>query len=223
MLSSSSLDTKILEIKTNSLSFEALLAPLSEVERAREQQDIDLLFDSKEQSALWSCLNDKVEPWIHTELNRLIRRRLSTDVPSTLWRGISRTTLKEISGLGVGEVIELNRVTSFAQNETTPRMFANPSHYGTKTIFQIDNCPLAYCYQFDILRILRAAPDDEFHGHYSSSKALDRKNKIKMILDEQEWMLPAGTKLLIKKITEPEDDIKYSRPCRIYHLELVSI
>ncbi|MGC8200820.1 hypothetical protein, partial [Salmonella enterica] len=54
-----------------------------------------------------------------------------------------------------------------------------------------------------MLKILAAAPNCEFSAApYDPLTKIDRKNKINMVQDEQEWMMPIGTKFRVTSIED---------------------
>ena len=45
-------------------------------------------FSDYEQSTLWLCFNDKADPKLHLDLDPVIRRNITSDVPVELYRGV---------------------------------------------------------------------------------------------------------------------------------------
>lgn len=191
-------------------------------EREQMQHDIDQEFTDEEQSVLWKCLNDKTESYVHRVLNKIARRRITSTVPVELYRGVNKRMKAMIQGLEIDDEFEVPVVTSFSTSYSTARQFSSHSIYGTKTIFSLRNCPFAYNYQEDMLRLLHAAPDSEFSAnHFDPSAKVDRRNKVEMVNEENEWMLPVGTKFRIVEIESMQTDPLMTAD-KIYHLEFIS-
>ncbi|ADB81516.1 RNA polymerase ADP-ribosylase [Enterobacter phage CC31] len=161
-----------------------------EVERKMLESEVNSMFTDEEQAVLWKCLNDKVEDWVNRGLDKVIRRRMTTVTPEMLYRGVNRRMLNVLQNVEVGEVFTSERVVSFSTDFNTARSFASFGCYGTKTIIRWSNPTIAYNYQEDMLKILAAAPNCEFSAApYDPLAKIDRKNKINMVQDEQEWMI----------------------------------
>lgn len=193
-----------------------------EAMRQQLQKFIDNEFTDEDQAVLWKCLNDKVEDWVHRGLDRIIRRRITMDCPEVLYRGVNKRMLTVLQDTDVGDEFTTSGVTSFTADFHTSRNFANHSMYGTKTIIKWDKPTMAYNYQEDMLRILTAAPDCEFSSSpYDKNAIVDRRNKVGMVQDEQEWMMPVGTTFRVLRI----EDVEYDKGIQyvIYHVELLSI
>lgn len=186
-----------------------------DVTRRMIQRDIDAEFNDVEQSTIFQCLNDKIHPDFHQRLSSIVRRKLTMDVPTELYRGVSNTTLNMLYKLDVGDSFVLDRVTSFTSDFSIARDFSSGSIYGTQVIFSLHNCPIAFNYKEVILRMLIGMPDSEFTGRNG------RDQQIKMVKREEEWMMPIGTKLMIESIEEKTEHLCY--PKTIYHLRFISI
>ncbi|WZK93092.1 RNA polymerase ADP-ribosylase [Enterobacter phage vB_EclM_AS6] len=192
-----------------------------EVERKMLESEVNSMFTDEEQAVLWKCLNDKVEDWVNRGLDKVIRRRMTTATPEVLYRGVNRRMLNVLQNVEVGEVFTSERVVSFSTDFNTARSFASFGCYGTKTVIRWSNPTIAYNYQEDMLKILAAAPNCEFSAApYDPLAKIDRKNKINMVQDEQEWMMPIGTKF---RVTSIEDvDFNPGGMHTIYDVELIS-
>lgn len=192
-----------------------------ENERKMLESEVSSLFTDEEQAVLWKCLNDKVEDWVNRGLDKIIRRRMTTATPEGLYRGVNRRMLNVLQTVDVGEVFTAERVVSFSTDFNTARSFASFGCYGTKTVIRWSNPTIAYNYQEDMLKILAAAPNCEFSAApYDPLAKIDRKNKINMVQDEQEWMMPIGTKF---RVTSIEDvDFNPGGMHTIYDVELIS-
>lgn len=158
-----------------------------EKERIYIQQRVDEKFTDQEQSILWLCMNDKNTDYIHELLNPIVRKHLTSTVP-TLFRGISLLEANKIYDLAEGETFTLNRVTSFSSDFSTAKQFASKWHYDSQIVFRIKNCPYAFNYQEEMIQILLAAPDEEFMGLMEVKE--QREDKLDMVQGECEFMLP---------------------------------
>ncbi|AHY24980.1 RNA polymerase ADP-ribosylase [Pectobacterium bacteriophage PM2] len=182
-------------LSNTSLQLSALSKKLVTVEENHRDKLNDYLktkFDDYEMSLLWSCLNDKVgyHPEFHTDLSRIVLNNLSNSVPEILYRGISKRQLSLVEPLEIGESFNLGRVTSFSSSLDTARSFSCDV-YKTDFIIEVRNSEYAYNYKEDMLKILQAAPDSEF-----SCKG-ERLDKIDMVRDENEFMMPIETEYTI--------------------------
>lgn len=192
-----------------------------ELKRRQLESEVNKLFTDKEQVVLWKCLNDKVEDWVNAGLDKIIRRRMTTATPEVLYRGVNRRMLNVLCNIEVGEIFTAEKVVSFSTDFNTARSFAGFGCYGTKTIISWSNPTMAYNYQEDMLKLLLAAPNCEFSSApYDPQAKIDRKNKVNMVQDEQEWMMPIGTKF---RVTSIEDvDFNPGGMHTVYHVELIS-
>ncbi|AEO97013.1 hypothetical protein CPTAKMNP4_021 [Salmonella phage vB_SenM-AKM_NP4] len=180
------------------------------------------MFSDFEQSILWQCMNDKIDKTLHVELDKIIRKHISSDVPVELYRGVSKRTEAWLKNMAVGRIIADDRVTSFTSDFSTARQFAGGSVYGTHTILSLRNCPFAFNYQEHALNMLLAAPDTEFMHSIDPDFIFDeRLDKLEMVNGEDEWMFPIGTQFEIVEIEELQYD-PLSPSYTVYHLDFYS-
>lgn len=194
-----------------------------EEQRRLMEKEVDLILSTDEQSALWKCLNDKVDEELNYKLSQLIRKRMSMNAPNGLYRGVNRRMYKMLVDLDVGEEFTTQRVVSFSSELSTAREFSGHGIYGTKTIIRWLNPPMAYNYQEDMLMLLKVAPNCEFSSApYDPDAKIDRRNKLEMVEGENEWMMPVGTTFRISSITEENfgPGLTYYT---IYDVELITL
>ncbi|BBC78067.1 RNA polymerase ADP-ribosylase [Escherichia phage EcS1] len=154
-------------------------------------------YDDWEQSILWQCMNDKLLPKFHENLNEVISSRLSR-APDELYRGISHSTLRQIQDLDIGDTFNTgHRVTSFTTDFAMARQFAGTYVYETRTILKLIDAPKAFNFQQEMINMLLAAPESEFRPRSSPFGTTDRGDKLDMVNREDEWMIPAGSELII--------------------------
>lgn len=191
--------------------------------RENAQTEVDSKFSDYEQSLLWQCMNDKLNEDLHYGLNSLIRKNLTTTVPVELYRGVNKRMKEQLLDAVVGDEIRFDRVTSFSTDFSIARNFSTAGIYGTRTLFSIRNCPIAFDYCSTMLKVLAGAPDEEFHNFKSDSMGKpNRASLTEMISDEKEWMLPPGTVLRIVDIRE-ERETPLTLPVTVYHLEFITL
>lgn len=176
-------------------------------------------FSDYEQSTLWLCFNDKADPKLHLDLDPIIRRNITSDVPVELYRGVSKKTAAWLSHMEVGRIIADNRVTSFSSDFATARQFAGAYCYNTKVILSLRNCPFAFNFQEHAMNLVLAAPDSEFRCNAINGD--ERMEKLEMINAEDEWMFPIGTQFEIVSIEDYQLD-PLSPVYKIYHLNFYS-
>lgn len=191
-----------------------------EKERLYIQELIDSKFTDMEQSTLWLCLNDKNDELIHSRLNPIVRKHMSTAVPAELYRGVTLIEAQKLYNLAEGDTFTLDRVTSFSSDFSTAKQFSSKWHYDSNLILSIQNCPWAYNYQEDITNILLGAPDEEYMGLVSAED--QREDKLDMVQGECEFMLPKEAAYRILRIEDKSNPDTTTTDYTILHLELVS-
>ncbi|UPW39377.1 RNA polymerase ADP-ribosylase [Escherichia phage vB_EcoM_ESCO47] len=163
------------------------------------QYKIDEVFSDSEQSTLWQCMENKPD-CIQQELDSIIRKNWSSSVPTVLYRGISKKTLKMLDSVGcVGATIKFDRVMSFSSVFGVARNFASHNFYGTKQIFCVKNAPFAFNFRETMLDMILAAPSCEFSGAFPEAT---RRSNVRLVSDECEFMFPIGTTLRVDSVTE---------------------
>ncbi|QQG32141.1 ADP ribosylase [Citrobacter phage CkP1] len=178
-------------------------------------------FSDYEQSTLWRCFNDKADAKLHLDLDPIVRRNITQDVPVELYRGVSKKTASWLQGMEVGRIIADNRVTSFSTDFSVARQFAGAYCYGTHIILSLRNCPFAFNFQEHAMNLVLAAPDSEFKKDWVSNEEDERMEKLEMINAEDEWMFPIGTQFEIVSIEDYQVDPR-ARVYTIYHLNFYS-
>lgn len=202
-----------------------MLIQISSEEKVRQsiQSKVEEKFTDMEQSTLWLCLNDKNEELIHSRLNPIVRKHMSTTVPSELYRGVTLIEAQKLYNLAEGDTFTLGRVTSFSSDFSTAKKFASKWHYDSNLILSIQNCPWAYNYQEDITNILLGAPDEEYMGLVSSEdQREDKLDKLDMVQGECEFMLPKEAAYRILRIEDKSNPDTNTTDYTILHLELIS-
>lgn len=175
-------------------------------------------FSDIEQSVLWSCLNDKIGDDLHSRLNSIVNKNLTMDVSVELYRGLSRREAARWEFSEVGDIIEFTRVMSFSHDFAIAKQFSGAYTYGTFCMFAIRNCPMAFNYQEAMHQMVMGAPDSEFVKGYNDQ--FDRLDKLTMIKDECEWMLPIRTKFRVVDVDLLAAD-PFQREVTIIHLECI--
>ncbi|QEG12730.1 putative NAD--protein ADP-ribosyltransferase [Klebsiella phage vB_KpnM_Potts1] len=198
-----------------------MLIQISSEEKVRQsiQSKVEEKFTDIEQSTLWLCLNDKNEELIHSRLNPIVRKHMSTTVPAELYRGVTMIEAQKLYNLAEGDTFTLGRVTSFSSDFSTAKQFASNWHYDSNLILSMQNCPWAYNYQEDITNILLGAPDEEYMGLVSTED--QRKDKLDMVQGECEFMLPKEAAYRILRIEDKSNPGTNMTAYTILHLELV--
>lgn len=215
-------------ISISEKSYQAILkahadAVAEEKERLCIQERVDAKFTDMEQSTLWLCLNDKNEELIHSRLNPIVRKHMSTSVPVELYRGVTMIEAQKLYELEEGDTFTLGRVTSFSSDFSTAKQFASKWHYDSNLILSMHNCPWAYNYQEDIVNILLGAPDEEYTGSLSiNGQREDKLDKLDMVQGECEFMLPKEAAYRILRIEDKSNPDTNTTDYTILHLELVS-
>lgn len=199
-----------------------MLIQISSEEKVRQsiQSKVEKKFTDIEQSTLWLCLNDKNEELIHSRLNPIVRKHMSTTVPEELYRGVTMIEAQKLYNLAEGDTFTLDRVTSFSSDFYTAKQFASKWHYDSNLILSMHNCPWAYNYQEDITNILLGAPDEEYMGLVSTED--QREDKLDMVQGECEFMLPKEAAYRILRIEDKSNPDTNTTDYTILHLELVS-
>lgn len=199
-----------------------MLIQISSEEKIRQsiQSKVEEKFTDMEQSTLWLCLNDKNEELIHSRLNPIVRKHMSTTVPEELYRGVTMIEAQKLYNLAEGDTFTLDRVTSFSSDFYTAKQFASKWHYDSNLILSMHNCPWAYNYQEDITNILLGAPDEEYMGLVSTED--QREDKLDMVQGECEFMLPKEAAYRILRIKDKSNPDTNTTDYTILHLELVS-
>lgn len=199
-----------------------MLIQISSEEKIRQsiQSKVEEKFTDMEQSTLWLCLNDKNEELIHSRLNPIVRKHMSTTVPEELYRGVTMIEAQKLYNLAEGDTFTLGRVTSFSSDFSTAKQFASKWHYDSNLILGMQNCPWAYNYQEDITNILLGAPDEEYMGLVSTED--QREDKLDMVQGECEFMLPMEAAYRILRIEDKSNPDTNTTDYTILHLELVS-
>lgn len=190
-----------------------MLIQISSEEKVRQsiQSKVEEKFTDMEQSTLWLCLNDKNEELIHSRLNPIVRKHMSTTVPSELYRGVTLIEAQKLYNLAEGDTFTLGRVTSFSSDFSTAKQFASKWNYDSNLILSIQNCPWAYNYQEDITNILLGAPDED-----------QREDMLDMVQGECEFMLPKEAAYRILRIEDKSNPDTNTTDYTILHLELIS-
>lgn len=173
------------------------------------------MFDEYEIECLMRCIEDKVHPSTHHELDYIIGGYLERP-PVELYRGISKTQLADIQQMGIGDVYSVERVQSFTPDFATARSFANSSVYGTKTIFSVRNAPRAFNYQAAMEYLLTLDIEDSIIKDWCKRR---RDDVGFLISDEREWMFPMFTNFRIMDI----DTLQYdpnAAEYTIYHMDI---
>lgn len=110
------------------------------------QDRINSKFSKSEQALLEKCLNSKEDPNFHYDLDKLVRKHMTSAVPVELYRGITQEELRQLRFLTVGCQWSPGRVTSFSTQYSQARQFAGAWEYGTKTILSLRNAPFIFDY-----------------------------------------------------------------------------
>lgn len=172
------------------------------------------MLDEYEIECLMRCIEDKIHPSLHYELDFIIRGFLELP-PVELYRGISRTQHKQLQNMGIGDVYCVPRVLSFSPDFSTARSFANTAVYGTKTIMSVRNAPKAFDYQGMMEHILTLDIDEHKINDWCKRERDDVDN---LICEEREWMFPMHTKFKILDIDQLQYDPN-AASYTIYHME----
>ncbi|BBI57366.1 ADP-ribosylase [Escherichia phage KIT01] len=179
------------------------------------QDRINSKFSKHEQNLLEKCLDAKKDPNFHYDLDKLVRKHVTSAVPVELYRGITTRELEQLELLSVGCQWSPGRVTSFSTQYSQARQFAGSWEYGTKTILSLRNAPFIFDYYNHAIDLVLAGNVDELEIDETRIDLYD------MVETECEFMVSSLSRfeiVAIETIKRDPYDIEY----KTIHLKMLN-
>lgn len=145
-------------------------------------------------------------------LNMIVEEYME-DTSFPLWRGLSKFELDQIYMHQPGDIFTFHGVKSFSELPDIAQMFSDQWQYDTMTIVKIVNSVKSFRLYPVLTQILLEAPECEFT---LSGEA--RGDKLEMVADEREHMLPHGSKFLILNKDTLEIPENFGQSHKIYDI-----
>ena len=164
-------------------------------------------------STAFICKNDFNKGFTQEKFEHLISSNLE-DPCIDLWRGVS---IKEVMGCNYkkGEVIQLNRITSFTEDRKIAESFSS-DEYGTHVIFK-----LVKGKAFNYTSLSSKVMSQMIERSIDHNEIDYLQDQQRMVEEELEWMVSGNTKYLIKSI-EYRSRFDPSREFTIVELEIIN-
>ncbi|UKH48984.1 ADP-ribosylase [Escherichia phage vB_EcoM-E33] len=178
------------------------------------QDRINSKFSKHEQNLLEKCLDAKKDPNFHYDLDKLVRKHVTSAVPVELYRGITTRELEQLELLSVGCQWSPGRVTSFSTQYSQARQFAGAWEYGTKTILSLRNAPFIFDYYNHAIDLVLAGNVDALEIDETRIDLYD------MVETECEFMVSSQSRFEIVAIETVKRD-PYDIEYKTIHLKML--